>query len=494
MIDNYINKIICGDWTDVLSELPGNIFHCCITSPPYWGQRNYGVNGQLGLEKTPEEHIEKLIIGFRQVRRVLRDDSVLWLNYGDKYTGGNCGGGNKQDTNTGSLDARTAKVNNLADGNLIGLAWRLALALQADDWYLRSDTIWAKALSFCDKYSGSTMPESLNGWRWERHRVTQCPKCGALSSYKKGICQECGYKKQPDRGNEAYRVGSNPDKPQQDHDGKGFKPAVQWQDCPGCPKCQPNGGLVLRKGSWRPTRAHEYLFLLAKSPNYFCDLEAVREAGVWTGIRKAGVQKDETKMDRGDAWESFQCEALGYRNLRDVWCINPQAYPDAHYATFPEKLIEPCIKVSTSQKGCCPKCGAPWARIVDKPVVPKETKTDTRRNQYQNFDYGSGQKLQNWLNENPTTTLGWLPTCNCGSKETVPCLVLDPFMGSGTTAAVAARLGRNYCGIELNPDYIKEQAQGRITEAETGMSKAEQFAGQQSLFQAPQAVLGKGGD
>ena len=178
------NKIICGDWIEVAETLPSGIAHCIITSPAYWGQRLYGWGGDgsceekkephvwqidepiqtclncgmmaptLGLEKTPEEHIEKLVVGFRELRRVLRDDGVVFLNYGDKYVGGGCGGGGLQDTNVGSLDARTAKVKSLGDGNLIGLAWRLALALQADGWYLRSDIIWAKALSFCDKYSG----------------------------------------------------------------------------------------------------------------------------------------------------------------------------------------------------------------------------------------------------------------------------------------------------------------------------------------------------
>ena len=82
------NKIICGDWIEVLKGLPDNVFHCCVTSPPYWGQRDYGCEGQLGLEKTPEEHIEKLVVGFREVRRVLRDDGVLWLNYGSKHSDG----------------------------------------------------------------------------------------------------------------------------------------------------------------------------------------------------------------------------------------------------------------------------------------------------------------------------------------------------------------------------------------------------------------------
>lgn len=474
MIDNYINKIIEGDWVLVAEDLPSSFAHCIVTSPPYWGQRNYGVEGQLGLEKTPEEHIEKLVIGFRQVRRVLRDDGVLWLNYGDKYSSGGVHLEPKKYPNAPKYNC--PKVKNLGDANLIGLAWRLALALQADGWYLRSDTIWAKALSFCDKYSGSTMPESLNGWRWERHKI----------KVKAGWDADIPHPSKRESGKSRSQSGST------------YKGLAEWQDCPGCPKCQPNGGLVLRKGSWRPTRAHEYLFLLTKSPNYFCDLEAVREdvsgnahpqAQIGTGAgwgNKRANNPGDNRKDRGcrikqnPSFSGAVKDLVSGRNLRDVWCINPQAYPDAHYATFPEKLIEPCIKVSTSQKGCCPKCGAPWARIVDSKQVKRKRLADktNRHNQ------GNGvNSCGNTVAGVSTTTLGWLPTCSCGIEETVPALVFDPFMGSGTTAAVAARLGRNYCGIELNPDYIKEQAQGRITEAETGMSKAEQLAGQQSLFE-----------
>jgi len=493
-----VNTIICGDWIDVLKKkIPNGVVHVIITSPPYWGQRNYGVEGQLGLEKTPEEHIEKLVVGFREIRRVLRDDGVVWLNYGDKYSNAPLGhftGGStifegrdlEGYIQSGAVD--TSKASGLPQGNLLGLAWRLALALQADGWLLRSDIIWAKALSFCDVYSGSTMPESVNGWRWEQHRVTKCPNCGALGSFKKKICQECGIKagSQESGGLESGKS---------DFASMNQIPLRLWADCPGCPKCEPNGGLVLRKGSWRPTRAHEYLFLLAKSQNYFCDMEAVREEGVWAGVRNIGTSKDETKMDRGDAWQSFRREALGFRNLRDVWCINPQSYPDSHYATFPERLVEPCIKAGTSEKGCCPKCGAPWARIVDTRQISRERPSD--RTDRHNAGEGINS-CGNTVAGVSTTTLGWRPTCKCfGSPQQiewnvqmgleeyapVPCVVLDPFCGSGTVCAVAASLGRNYIGIELNEDYIEQQAKLRVKAAETGIPVAEQRQGQKGLWE-----------
>ena len=494
------NKIYCGDWIEVAETLPSGIAHCIITSPAYWGQRLYGWDGDgsceekkephvwqidepiqtclncgmmaptLGLEKTPEEHIEKLVVGFRELRRVLRDDGVVFLNYGDKYNAGRSGGhaGGKH-SGFQQVDGRYQNesgpnVKGLKQGDLIGLAWRLALALQADGWYLRSDIIWAKALSFCDKYSGSTMPESVNGWRWERHKIKV--KSGWDENQVHGskigkyvICQ---------------------------------KPA-QWKPCPGCAKCAPDG-LILRKGSWRPTRAHEYLFQLTKTSSYFCDMEAVREAHAEperSGRHESNNPHSGRLDDINKQQAAYTVAERNYnpsgRNLRDVFCINPQAYPDSHYATFPEKLVEPCIKVGTSEKGCCPKCGAQWARIVDTGQLVAKT-SDAHCNTGEQFrPKGDDAWSQRRDSHKPgygyeNTTLGWLPTCKCGIKETVPCIVYDPFMGSGTVAAVAARLGRNYIGSELNEDYVKNQAAYRVAEGETGISKQEQRQGQGALF------------
>ena len=465
------NTIICGDWIEVLRTIRDDTFHCCVTSPPYWGQRDYGCEGQLGLEKTPEEHIEKLVKGFRQVRRVLRPDGVLWVNYGDKYTGGNNGpGGPKQLTNAGSSGARTA--TSLPDGNLLMLPARVALALQADGWILRDDVIWAKAISFNDKYSGSTMPESVNGTRWERHRI----KVG----------------KKPGDTPKGWRTPSG------DKVGEGSRHELinEYKDCPGCPKCESNGGLVLRRGSWRCTKAHEHLFQLVKTNDYFCDMEAVREDKLnpeddIRRISKAHQYKSANENDvaKVNNWQVNQSLLSSGRNLRNVWTINPRGYKKAHYATYPESLVEPCIKVSTSQKGVCPKCGSQWARIVDKQgETPREKQSQRGCSDYsksqpdgnaQGIDYAGGHGN----NTRETTTLGWKATCDCGIEETKPALVLDPFMGSGTTAVVAASLGRNYTGIEVNPEYIDNHITERIRAVETGVPEAEMAAGQQSLFE-----------
>ena len=345
------DKIIQGDCIETMKGLPAKSVHCCITSPPYWGQRNYGVDGQLGLEETPEGHIDKLVKVFREVRRILRDDGVLFLNYGDKYAGGNNKGQGNSEKMVQKFSSRGSGnfyQGNLSQGNLVGLAWRLAFALQADGWILRSDIIWAKAVSFCKTYSGSTMPESLNGWRWEQHKVKV--KAKKPKEKREVNFQEVSGHFLVNRG-DGSKIESRGEN-------------AEWQPCPGCPKCEPNGGLVLRKGSWRPTRAHEYLFMLTKTNNYYCDMDAVREAVSEVSLKRAeygwSCDRPSTK-NASMGGEGIHTEKMGERfvnpsgrNLRDVWAINPQSFPEAHYATFPEKLVEPCIKAATSEKGCCP--------------------------------------------------------------------------------------------------------------------------------------------
>ena len=466
--DNYINKIICGDWEEVIDGLPGGIVHTCATSPPYWGQRNYGVDGQLGLEKTPEEHIDNLVRGFHKFKRVLRNDGTLWVNYGDKYNagreGGWAGGKNSGFQQVDERYQQRSGVNVISSKpkELLCLPWRVAMALQADGWYLRSVIIWCKAWSFHDcgyetkvikseglfgqeltdvieegqNYAGSTMPESVNGWRWERHKVKV--KKGKVS--RRGDPIETGERR------------AEYDKPDY---------LAQWKLCPGCAKCNKHDGWVLRKGSWRPTSAYEYLFMFSKTKSYYADAEAVKEEGSTNSHEKGSKLAppiDSAGIGHKD-WHKYTPEIPSGRNLRNVWCIGTKGYKGAHYATFPEALIEPVIKASTSQKGVCPKCGAPWARMV-------ETKQIHYRKPHYKSEYASGEKYGgkffDSMYSNHSTTLGWMPTCDCGVKETVPALVYDPFMGSGTTAAVADKLGRHYCGSELNEDYIKEQVEQRL--------------------------------
>ena len=319
-----INHVYHGNALTVLQSWPDEIVDCCVTSPPYWGLRNYGVDGQLGLEKTPEEYVTKMVEVFREVRRVLKPMATLWLNMGDIYWGGGFGcspGGNedftarypKQASNKGSADHEDRKLlGSLRKGDflkpkdLCGIPWRVAFALQSDGWYLRQDIIWNKL---------NPMPESVTD---------------------------------------------------------------------------------------RCTKSHEYIFLLAKNQKYYFDAEAIKEDSNYTENFYRRKLRASANYNLKEPYKNnFPIPAEGgKRNKRSVWTIAAQPFKEAHFATFPEKLIEPCVLAGSK-------------------------KSDT---------------------------------------------ILDPFMGSGTTALVAAKLGRNFLGIELNPDYITmanhrisdELAQGKM--------------------------------
>jgi DNA modification methylase len=303
-----------------------------VTSPPYWGLRDYGVDGQLGLEETPEDFVAAMVGVFREVWRVLRDDGTLWLNLGDSYSGSGHGGNpdgslhSKQGTNAGCLTVQGRRAGDrLRPKNLIGIPWLVAFALQREGWILRSDIVWSKP---------NPMPESVTD---------------------------------------------------------------------------------------RPSRAHEFMFLLTKSPRYFYDAAAIREAAPWaeshgpgTGVgygrRQASDPKDarqnardRVKRDKqrghsrrhagfNERWDQMtraEQQANG-RNKRSVWTIATQPRPEAHFATFPDELARTCIRA--------------------------------------------------------------------GSKPGD--VVLDPFAGSGTTVRVARGEGRHGIGLELNPDYARMAVAG----------------------------------
>lgn len=383
--------ILQGDAVERLRELPAESVHCVVTSPPFWGLRDYGAEGQLGLEKTPEEYVAKMVEVFREVRRVLRKDGTLWLNLGDSIQ-------NKQ------LQMIPAKI---------------ALALQADGWWLRSDIIWAKP---------NPMPES---------------------------CTD------------------------------------------------------------RPTKAHEYLFLLTKNANYFFDAEAIREPISPLSVEVHGRYKQggssiasKTPSGSGNFWRNGTERDLSGRNKRSVWTVATAPYPEAHFATYPPDLIKPCVLAGTSAKGCCAKCGAPWERVVEyktvrevllaggetlheggrakagisnklapsysaskncsrspesktigwQPTCPHDGKTNSAYKKGSNahrialLRQAARERGGEYRNEKRMT--GWAGNCGCAEAETVPCTVLDPFAGSGTTGAVALELGRSSILIELNPKYV----------------------------------------
>jgi site-specific DNA-methyltransferase (cytosine-N4-specific) len=556
-----------GDVLDTLRELPGESVHCVVTSPPYWGLRDYGtgqwdggdpecdhlgepfrtkatinascgtgtdrknaedrqpmgqscskcgatrVDQQLGLEATPDLFVARMVEVFREVRRVLRRDGSCWVNLGDSYAtqrNDHAGGGFGK---AGGEHERSTAVKrgwhggpDMKPKDLCGIPWRVAFALQADGWWLRSDIVWSKP---------NPMPESVTD---------------------------------------------------------------------------------------RPTKAHEYVFLLSKGPRYFFDSEAIREEYAGKTLTHRGGGKAAGKVGQQDAvgkvasgnfgeWDKArtafppprpQEETLdgsdgeaprgpdgrratavkggdgsiqhrdgerwpnGGRNVRSVWEIATQPYPEAHFATFPEALPERCIKAGTSERGCCPECGAPWVREIaagsDYPALVRPvsfapdfgadlrlareqaglsqtevsawfpSSTGGRTGIVSNWETGkmlppphavaklleafpdlspkydglalasSGTAGGGWMEGDAlvvgnakrgvsltrdVTTASWRPSCSHrqaftrGDSSTerayapVPCTVLDPFMGSGTTALVARRLGRRSVGIELNPEYAK---------------------------------------
>lgn len=363
------HTILNGDVIDCLRSLPDACVQCVVTSPPYWGLRDYGVEGQIGLEPTPEAYVEKMVEVFREVKRVLRDDGTLWLNLGDSYAGSGKAGNNpeyqKRHTQFGKIEIKErmgkptpSKKIGLKPKDLVGIPWRVAFALQEDGWYLRSDIIWSKP---------NPMPESVTD---------------------------------------------------------------------------------------RPTKSHEYVFLLSKRPRYFYDADAVREehVSVDQSPRKSGVGNGLNRTDRGVGREFFGNPAG--RNRRTVWEIATQPMPEAHFATFPEALVRPCIMAGTSARGACPECGAPWRRIVEieRSDVPRcNSKSAGRRD----CNYGDSDSTTLRARKIVVREVGWQPSCTCGTEETVPCTVLDPFGGTGTVAKVARDLGRSSISCELNPEYVE---------------------------------------
>ena len=364
------HTILNGDVIACLRSLPDACVQCVVTSPPYWGLRDYGVEGQIGLEPTPEAYVEKMVEVFREVRRVLRDDGTLWLNLGDSYASGGMSNPSSKSTLGGGKDlgaadySITRKVpNGLKPKDLVGIPWRVAFALQADGWYLRSDIIWSKP---------NPMPESVTD---------------------------------------------------------------------------------------RPTKSHEYVFLLSKRPRYFYDVDAIREeqTGNAHSRGKGLTPKSAPEGSNIRAKESWHLstrdiEVPRGRNRRTVWEIPTQPMPEAHFATFPEALVKPCIMAGTSARGACPECGAPWRRVTER---GENTGKNGRYDASETTLRNDAAKHSGRIGETPVHTVGWQPSCTCGREETVPCVVLDPFGGSGTVAKVARDLGRSSILIELNPDYVQ---------------------------------------
>jgi len=415
-----------GHVMDVLKEMPPESCHCVISSPPYWSLRSYLDNAhpdkpyEIGLEKTPEEYIEKIVQVFREVKRVLHRSGTVWINLGDSYAGSGSPGGDFRDGKGGDeyLRPYNRKGNGLKPKDLCGIPWRVALALQADGWWLRSAIPWCKR---------SSMPES---------------------------CTD------------------------------------------------------------RPASALEYVFLLAKSQHYFFDMDAIRIPHKpesierckhsWDGNRDVGYPGSEQTHDMSKmcspGGRNFRNTDLFYESITPPHGmistedeligvdVNPQAMKAAHFATFPEKLVEPCLKAGTSEKGCCPECLEPYVRMVErvegKDISWKQSEKTTEKHQGRidqglnsnKSGFNQGSKETYYKNAPRNKTIGWKRNCTCLSaqshygfilsdmEKTIPCTVLDPFAGSCTVGVVAEKYRRNWVGIELSEDYAK-LAENRVRES-----------------------------
>jgi len=446
-----------GDCRATLAAMPAGSVHCVVTSPPYFGLRDYGHAGQIGLEPTPDAYVAALVATFAEVRRVLRDDGVAWLNLGDSFGDDTKWGGAPGGKATGGLHGapgigRGKRETGALPGSLLGIPWRVALALQADGWTLRQAVTWCKV---------APMPESVAGTRWERCRVKVASQPPPTQGYAHATSMGDGRA----RDNPGGGVGGP----------NAALTGAEWSPCPGCPRCAPNDGYVLRRGSWRHTSATEQVFMLTKGMAYWADQEAVREAhGKPTRGRNpngaVGVDYKSTTVGNTsgnhptgfDGHLGFGPAGPAGRNPRNWVTPRPSPFPGAHFATFPPSLIEPFIR-ATCPARCCPTCGAGWAPVVERAERPHVDPSDLDR--YGTGEAGVhrkvGQAYQDWKDANPDRVVAYRQTCACPPAAPVPGVCLDPFAGAGTTGLVSVQHFRRALGIELNAAY-RDMAAARI--------------------------------
>lgn len=329
--------ILQGDALERLREFPDESVQCCVTSPPYWGLRDYGVKSQIGLEPTTEEYLAKIVAVFSEVQRVLRRDGTCWVNMGDCYNGSGLSGGKAKIKGTlsfrGAIGKGKVEASDLKPKDLIGMPWRVAFALQSSGWYLRCDIIWHKP---------NPMPESVTDRPTKSHEYlflfSKSPKYFYDAEAIKEACRESTH----------ARLAQN------------VQDQIGSARANGRAKTNGNMKAVARK-SWKGSYFHDG-----------------KNAAVHPNVGRNRV-KDNLSMD------SALAIMPEYRNKRSVWTVPTAAFSEAHFATYPPDLIRPCIRAG-SRTG------------------------DT---------------------------------------------ILDPFGGSGTTAQVALEEGRKAIIIELNPDYIQ---------------------------------------
>jgi DNA modification methylase len=524
-------RAITGDCRDVLATMPDESVHCCVTSPPFFGLRDYGVAGQIGLEPTIEEYVSEMVGVFREVKRVLRQDGTLFLNLGDSYFGGGRGGGGSYgperrgwrvaacdtaDKAPGDYPVRDCLCQNLCDA--CRAAYRIGkshsghshASMQLASSF-ESSRVRTESRSDHPPTLGSVRPVGHNSdaildprpivyREGEPPRVslaTTIDECAqqpvasrlATSSLDDG-CRLCGRSLRDCVPASVHMAactcgtegGASADR----RIGRGVSGSayrdyttafLKPKDLCGIPwrvafALQADGWFLRQDIIWskpnpmpesvtdRCTKAHEYLFLLTKSARYYWDAEAVKEPAtpqVRTGSVGYATPKHQDTFDQGRRYcgggskSTLNAASGETRNKRSVWTVATEAFEGAHFAVFPPALIEPCILAGTSAKGCCAECGAPWVRNTERQNTGRRgdgANTHTARLFAQ-----PATSAATHMGNVSSISIGWSPTCKCG-EGTVPCTILDPFGGAGTTGLVADRLQRNAVLIELNPTYV----------------------------------------
>lgn len=442
-----LNKIYNEDCLTGLKKLKSNSIDCCVTSPPYFGLRDYGtatwdggdpgcshtykinfpynenfnersgnavgkkkqesqrhekmykeicegcgavrIDSQIGLEQTPEIYLEKIVQVFEEIRRVLKVEGTLWLNLGDTYCSTAPGTRNAPSVQIHAGDASEARAN------------------------MRIKT------------PSGMKPKDLMGIPWMV----------------------------------AFALRSA---------GWYLRQDIIWHKKNPMPESVTD----------RCTKSHEYVFLLSKSSQYYYDHQAILEEANYDG-RKDTIMKGSEKYRDGFApttdnpqtfsmvgherWKNKINGDIPARNKRSVWSVNVQGYAEAHFATFPEELIVDMIKAGSSEHGCCKWCGIPYTRILEPSEryakVLGESYHDHSEDLSKGMMQSRGVNKQNKMRDAGIPgaeyeTKGWQKNCKCETTEIVPAIIVDPFMGAGTTALVARKLNRNFIGFELNTGYI----------------------------------------
>jgi len=410
-----LNNIYCGNALDILKTFPDNSIHASITSPPYLNLRSYLPDDhpdkryEVGYGVTPDEYVDSLVEIYDEVKRVLHPTGVSYLNIGDSYaTNGIYIKKYKEthpehtDLHVGNDTRYPGKVKgtrggryNLKANDLIGVPWLVAFALRDAGWWLRAENIWAKGMS-----GQNTFIDSV-----------------------------------------ARVVGD-------------YVTADQMQEI--MSRLYPDmyhGSVMPESNNVRCTKAHEHIHMYSKTKTPFVDMEAVREEGVYkAGTKAAKGSKQRAEVTGVNARPNEYAVYTGTRNMRDVWAIPVKPSTIPHYAMWNEDLVTPMIKMGTSEYGVCVKCGSPYKRIVEKTYpYPRD---DATRNQHTEDDRLGKTPVPEKGWQNYRKTVGWEKTCSCHTDEVRPAVVLDPFVGSGTTCLVAKRLGRDYIGIDISQEYV----------------------------------------